>query len=382
MFKSLHDRFFRLVHQGRLIYNCCWEDPALDRDLLELGPDARVVVITSAGCNALEYLLDDPVRVDCVDMNYRQNALLELKKALILHAGHYQLWALFGRGADRDHERIYSSVRRHLPDFAKDFWDRKIGWFSPEGRGSFYYRGAAGDVAYAVSRLLWKLRPELRTLAMELLEAKDRQEQERVFAAIEPRLWSRVLSGIVRQPWLMAFLGVPRPQIDLIVREHPDGLAGFVRDRLRHVLTRVPIGENYFWRVYLTGSYTPACCPNYLKPENFEVLRERVARIHTHTDSLSGFLRANEGSYSHFVLLDHQDWMARHVPLALREEWGLILERALTGARVLLRSAGGRVDFIPEEALARLAFRPDLTEPAHPHDRVGTYGSQHLAEVG
>ena len=36
----------------------------------------------------------------------------------------------------------------------------------------------------------------------------------------------------------------------------------------------------------------------------------------------------------------------------------------------------------PEEALARLAFRPDLTEPAHPHDRVGTYGSQHLAEVG
>lgn len=382
MFRTLSDRFFDLVHGGRLIYNACWEDPALDRSLLCLDRGSGVVVITSAGCNALDYLLDDPAFVRCVDLNYRQNALLELKKALVATGRHDWLWALFGKGADEGHAAIYSVVRSRLPSFAREFWDRNIGWFSPSGRGSFYYRGAAGDVAWFVSRLLWRTKPGLRRLAMELLEARSMEEQRRLYAAMEPRLWGPLLSRVVRQPWLMAFLGVPRPQIDLIVREHPGGLTGFVRDRLRHVLTSVPIRQNYFWRVYLTGSYTPDCCPNYLRVEHFETLRQRVDRLSTFTGSLCGFLAQAPERFSHYVLLDHQDWMARHRPDDLAEEWRLILARARPGARVLLRSAGTEASFIPVEARARLLFRPELTAPLHPSDRVGTYGSQHLAVVG
>ena len=50
---------------------------------LELGPDDNVLVITSAGCNALDYALAGPRHVYAVDLNPRQNALLELKKAAI-----------------------------------------------------------------------------------------------------------------------------------------------------------------------------------------------------------------------------------------------------------------------------------------------------------
>ena len=32
-------------------------------------------MITSGGCNALDYLLDEPRRIYAVDMNPRQNAL-------------------------------------------------------------------------------------------------------------------------------------------------------------------------------------------------------------------------------------------------------------------------------------------------------------------
>lgn len=379
--KTLSDRFFDLVHGGRLIYNACWEDPALDRRLLGLDGGSTVVVITSAGCNALDYLLDDPAAVRCVDLNYRQNALLELKKALVA-AGRYDwLWSLFGKGADAGHAAIYSAVRPRMPGFAQEFWDRKIGWFSPAGRGSFYYRGAAGDVAWFVSRLLWQFKPGLRKLALELLDAESLDEQRRIYDQIEPRLWGPLLTRIVRQPWLMAFLGVPRPQIEMILREREEGLAGFVKDRLRHVLTGVPIRQNYFWRVYLTGSYTPDCCPNYLKPEHFPALRERVLRLTTHTGSLCGFLAEARERFTHYVLLDHQDWMARHLPDDLAEEWRLILAKARPGARVLLRSAGADAAFIPVEARGRLLFRPELTTPLHPADRVGTYGSQHLAVV-
>ncbi|EPR44378.1 Protein of unknown function DUF3419 [Desulfovibrio sp. X2] len=379
---ALHDKLFELIHGRRLIYNACWEDPALDRRLLGLDASSEVVVITSAGCNALDYLLDGPRAVCCVDVNFRQNALLELKRALIATGRHDWLWSLFGQGADAGHKAIYAAVRPRLPGYAQEFWDAKIGWFSPSGRGSFYWRAAAGDVAWGVSRILWRLKPGLRALALELLEAKSEAEQTAIYDRIEPRLWDPLLSFAVRQPFVMALLGVPRPQIEIIRREHPGGLASFVRDRLRHVLTRVPIGQNYFWRVYLTGSYSPGCCPNYLKPEHFETLRERVDALSAFTGTLSGFLASSRRRFSHFVLLDHQDWMARHRPHDLREEWRLILAWARPGARVLMRSAGSDAGFIPAEARTRLAFRPELTGPLHEADRVGTYGSQHLAVVG
>ena len=55
--RRAHDALFRRVHGNTLIYNTCWEDPRLDREMLGLDRHSRVVMITSAGCNALDYLL-------------------------------------------------------------------------------------------------------------------------------------------------------------------------------------------------------------------------------------------------------------------------------------------------------------------------------------
>ena len=63
MLKSAHDLVFRHVHNSNLIYNTAWEDPRLDRQLMKLNRGSRVVMITSAGCNALDYLLN-PISLD------------------------------------------------------------------------------------------------------------------------------------------------------------------------------------------------------------------------------------------------------------------------------------------------------------------------------
>ena len=47
--KGFHARFFDSLLKHHLIYNACWEDPALDRVALQLTPADRVLVITSAG---------------------------------------------------------------------------------------------------------------------------------------------------------------------------------------------------------------------------------------------------------------------------------------------------------------------------------------------
>src|SRR5215510_12668370 len=100
--QKLSGRLFKVVHNRNLIYNTCWEDPALDREALALGPADRVVVITSAGCNALDYLLAGAGEVNAVDVNPIQNALLELKVAAARGLDHAAFFDLFGKGRSPD----------------------------------------------------------------------------------------------------------------------------------------------------------------------------------------------------------------------------------------------------------------------------------------
>ncbi|MDI1313103.1 BtaA family protein [Prosthecobacter sp.] len=380
--KSAHDLVFRHVHNSNLIYNTAWEDPRLDRELMKLDANSRVVMITSAGCNALDYLLDNPAEIHAVDMNYRQNALLELKQALIRQGDFEELFEMFGFGSHAEYAFVYDRVRSTLSEPAQKFWDRRISFFNPTSlKKSFYYHGTSGIAAYVMGNALFKLRPNVKNFATCLLDARSLEEQRDAYELFEREIWGPFSNWLLRQPTLMTLLGVPRPQIKLIQDSYPGGLTDYVKDKLRHVFTELPIADNYFWRVYMTGSYTLGCCPNYLKQENQPALQSRVDRLKSYTTTLSGFLREYPGQYTHFVLLDHQDWLAAHDTEALRDEWELILANSAPGAKILMRSAGLKLDFIPESIRTRVRFFPERTEALHQLDRVGTYGSLHFAEV-
>jgi S-adenosylmethionine-diacylglycerol 3-amino-3-carboxypropyl transferase len=138
--KTAHDIVFKHVHGSNLIYNCAWEDPRLDRQMLGLDAASKVVMITSAGCNALDYLLDDPAEIHAIDVNFRQNALLELKMSLITRGNFTDLFEMFGIGSHRFHKTLYAEVRGTLSKSAQTFWDRRISFFHPGSmKKSFYY---------------------------------------------------------------------------------------------------------------------------------------------------------------------------------------------------------------------------------------------------
>lgn len=380
--KATHDLVFHHVHGGQLIYNACWEDPRIDRELMALQADSRVVMITSAGCNALDYLLDGPAEIHAVDVNPRQNAVLELKLALIRRGDFGDLFEFFGIGSHERFKPIYRSLRAGLSPSARSFWDAKISFFDPGSlKKSFYYHGAAGMAAWLMGGALFRAKPNIKNHALCLLDADTLAQQARVYALLEPKIWGKLSHWLIRQRMVMTLLGVPAPQIKLIEDHYPGGLTCYVKDKLRHVMSELPARENYFWRVYMTGSYTLSCCPNYLREEHLPTLAERADRVHAHTCTVSQFLRKNPGVYSHYVLLDHQDWLAWHEPAALAEEWALIFANSRRGTRILMRSAGLDLSFVPAAVRARLRFFPERTEPLHVTDRVGTYGSLHFAEV-
>ncbi|MEN9637870.1 MAG: hypothetical protein RL077_6274 [Verrucomicrobiota bacterium] len=382
LLKAANDLMFHHVHGGQLIYNTCWEDPRIDRALLEIRADSRVVMITSAGCNALDYLLDGPAEIHAIDMNLRQNAVLELKIALI-RRGHFDdLFEFFGIGSHEDFKTVYRDIRAGLSPASRSYWDRKITFFNPRSlKKSFYYHGASGLAAWLLGGALFQAQPNIKNYALCLLDADNIQQQAQIYARLEPKIWGKLSHWLIRQRFVMTLLGVPAPQIKLIDDHYRGGVTAYVKDKLRHVMSALPTRENYFWRVYMTGSYTLSCCPNYLREENLATLAKLAPRIRTHTSTVSQFLRGHPGVYSHFVLLDHQDWLAWHDPAALAEEWTLIFKNSRPGTRILMRSAGLNLDFIPAPVRARLRFFTERTNALHPTDRVGTYGSLHFAEV-
>src|SRR5262249_30633669 len=207
---------FDQIHSRNLIYNQCWEDPAVDNAVLNIGPNDTIVMITSAGCNALDYLIHEPAGIYCVDVNPHQNALLELKLAAIRTLRYEQFFEMFGNGRIHNYLRLYEDkLRPLLSPAAQKIWDRKIDYFDISGAG-LYFHGTAGLFARAIGFYL----KTCRGLEKELWKfqlTRTLEEQATFYRKrIAPKLWSPTIRFLIRQPAILSLLGVPREQIDQI----------------------------------------------------------------------------------------------------------------------------------------------------------------------
>ena len=348
------------------------------------------MVITSAGCNALDYLLDGPRSVHAIDANPRQNALLELKVAGIRKLSYEDFFQIFGAGVHPDFRTLYRErLRPELGPFARRFWDRRCAWF--EGRrGSFYFNGLAGTVARAFHAYL-RLRPKLRAHVNALFTAGSLDEQRAIYdQKIAPILWGPALRWTLSRQFTMSMIGVPHPQRREVQAQHAGGVSGFIRESLEYVLRELPLQDNYFYGVYLRGHYTEDCCPGYLRREAFAALQGGlIERLHIHTGTVTQFLQNASTPISRFVLLDHMDWMSSYHPDALMEEWEAILACAAPGARAILRSAHARpayLDWVQVGPARRplrslLRFREELARELSRGDRVHTYAGFHIVDL-
>ncbi len=385
-------RVFNTVHRNNLVYNTCWEDPRLDRIALEFGPDDDVLVITSAGCNALDYVLTGPRHVYAVDMNPRQNALLELKKAAIKELEFEPFFQVFGEGYLAGARAVYERVlRRNLSGWSQAFWDKRIKWFENRRR-SFYFRGTSGTFARLMKiytdRVI-KVRPQIEAM----LNADSLEEQRSIYySGLYHKFWTNLVKFTMNRDTTLSMLGVPKAQRKQIEEHYPGGLVKYVQNCVEGVFVRLPMKDNYFWRVYINGSYTRDCCPEYLKQPQFQLLKDGLMdRVTTHTDSVQGFLEKFDGRISRFVLLDHMDWLSDHFFPFLEAEWQAIVDRAAPGARIIWRSGGLQTDFVDQVQvqtngkLSRvcdlLNYNTELAEELHDKDRVHTYASFYIAEL-
>ncbi|HZE99895.1 MAG TPA: BtaA family protein [Planctomycetota bacterium] len=391
---STHGKFFDSLLKHHLIFNTSWEDPALDRVALKLTSEDRLLSITGAGCNVLDYLLAGAGEVHAVDLNPCQNALLELKAAAIRSLPYDVFFELFGLGRSARAEEMYrDALRPHLREFAQAWWDKRIDFFKVGKRWhhSFFYRGTSGFAVKLMVGLVRSLRKAWGSVET-LLAARDVNEQREVYESrLRDRIWTPWMKWFLSQQPTLSLIGIPRGQHEEMLARYPGGAADYIRECFETVITRLPFQDNYFWRVYIRGHYTPECCPEYLKRKNFEKLRGLLPRLRINTMSLTDYMQQSDTRFTRFVLLDHMDWLRGKLRAALADEWSMILERSTPGARVIYRSAACTTPWLDSLAVRHegrerilgdfFTRHPEISEPLHARDRVHTYGSFHVVDL-
>ncbi|KAF8521432.1 hypothetical protein BU17DRAFT_45793 [Hysterangium stoloniferum] len=294
------------------IYSFTWEDPFEDMKVLKLTQDDSMLVITSAGDNALHYAIaSQPKRIHCVDMNPCQGHLLELKLAAIQSLDYDDFFSLFGRGKNAKFRHLLdSSLSPHLSSSAYQFWRINADAFS----SSFYMHGYSG-LALRLAKLIFALAgvsKEVKAMCdCDSLEAQSKIWHEK----LRPVLFNPIVIALLKSPvFCWNALGVPINQRNMILEE------GTFYDYVKNTLD--PLVETYlfkkgayFYLLTMLGHYTPETCPLYLTQSGFETLRKNdsaaLDTFRLHTESIVNVLRGlSRWSLTRVLVMDHLDWFA------------------------------------------------------------------------
>lgn len=373
MEKKISTLWFKYLTSKYLIYNTCWEDPSIDRFLLDLKPSSDIFMISSAGDNAFDYLLDNPSSIDSVDINPYQNALLDLKCALFKNGNHEHLKELFLTGKSIHYQTIFNTIENELDGFSSAFWNSRMYWFSPEK--GFYHQGLTGWFARFLNSLI-DLKG-LRSAVDQLIQEDSNIRRTRLFnEKIEPILWKGFSKVLWKSDLVLGFAGIPSTQSSSI----PD-LNDYMKGTIRNLFVDRGVHSNYFWRLYLDGRYSEECCPNYLKAEYFESISKQLHKLSFSNETVTLFLNSVNKKYDHFILLDHQDWLIGNGTNELEKEWIALINSSKPKAKILFRSVHKDLHFLPDFVKERTSVIPIDQNYLRQNDRVGTYPSTFILEV-
>jgi S-adenosylmethionine-diacylglycerol 3-amino-3-carboxypropyl transferase len=346
------------VELNTLIFTVNWEDPESDRKALEIRSGDTLMTITSGACNTLTFLLDDPAVIHTVDINPCQSHLMELKIAAMTRLDHGSFVRFLGLTPGDGRLEAYGRIRPLLSPKAATFWDGQ-GKVLEEG---VLLKGRYDSFVRLVGRFFHLVHGRERI--GQLLDARDKDEQ----AAIYTRFWdgprTRFVFHLFYNKHVLARMGLKTDYFRF--DDGSNSFSGSFLKKFRRVLHNMPVRGNYFLSVYLNGTYRSAEeVPEYLKEENFEVIRSRLDRIRIHTDDAQTWLSTMpDGTFDKLALSNICELMS---PADTRRMWEQTLRAAKPGARVCFRNLilprdvpeDLRPSVVKDEELSRRIFESD-----------------------
>ena len=355
-----------------LRYSQVWEDHALLEQGLRVGPEDDLLSIGSAGCNVLALLLAEPRSIAAVDVSPAQAALLELKLAALRGLPYDDFVVLLGVREGADRAALYARVRDDLAPAARAFWDAR-----PAELAAGVIRSGMLDAYFRRFREEHLDRLVSRGALQRLLRLDDPELQRELFDRYldTPELEAAVRASFGRD----AMSGRARDESQFRYASEEDQ-AGFFWRRFRHVCTELPTRGNFYLEWFLTSRYSNLTLgPPYLRPANFERLRELADRVTVVVDDLSLFLESQPaGRFSKANLSNVFEYLPEAASDVMME---LVASRMRPGSRMAYWNL-----LVPRSRPDRLADRltplRDEADALWRRDRVFFYSAFRLDEIG
>ena len=343
-----------------LLYARCWEDDAVLRAGLRLGPGDDVLSIASAGDNSFALLLDDVKSVTLLDRNTTQLAICELKMAAIAQLEVDEARKLLGMAESNPLERhmLYHRLRPGLSGRARASLDPVPRQFGDGLLDAGKFERYLASFREYVLPLV-----QSRSTLEQMAALTDLGEQRRLFdSRWNTRRW-RALFRLFFSKAVMSRRGRERAFFDHVEER---SISDVFLGRAEKALTRIPVATNPYLVWILTGDNL---MPPYLTDDGFYRIRERLDRLQLVEDGLGEHLAsATAGRYSAFNLSDCFEYMSQDATDAQLRD---VVRVSRTGARLVYWNL-----LVPRDGSNIPALRPEteLAERLHAQDRAFFYG--------
>ena len=347
------------------IYNICWEDPAVDHEILKITPDDVIFRICSAGDIVLDYAIEGPSKIVVCDMNQHQLWLFELKIRMLQdpELTYDEWWGVWGDSDVTIALKVWRRMRHTMSAGGRKWWDGRI---ERVFRTGFCTTGSTGWASkFLIPFLMFFLGFDHKEWAKQGFSQEYIQANHQ-FIERAARWW-RILFPSIIAP----FFGVPANQIgpEFYTTE-------FYEQILKNVLMDPEFGSsNYFYRFYFDKGYKDkSCCPRTLQEDHFDALRKNSGCFEWHHLSVQETMeRVKPASFTKVVLLDHMDWMPNKM---VHDEWIALQRASVPGAKILWRSAFSHMG---DKTFFNNLDIDDLSPTWYSKDRVKMYPGTFLS---
>ncbi|MEJ7586721.1 MAG: DUF3419 family protein [Ferruginibacter sp.] len=352
------------VALSRLVFTHNWEDPESDHAALSIKSGDRLLAITSGGCNVLGFLLFDPEIIYSIDINPAQSYLLELKIAAIKGLEYDEFTRFSGLKKYERRLNLYGKLKPFLSAGATAFWDARNKILS----NGFIMNGKYERFIRLAGKFIRLLQGKKRV--MGLFKIRDQKGQEDYFDKVWNTRRFHYLFKILFNKPMLAKRGLVTDYFHF-----DDGSTSFAEsfyNRSRNAFRNIPIQGNYFLSLYLLGKYHPENeVPDYLKKENFDLLRSRVNRIKIITADAQGWVDSmQDNSIDCFALSNICELMSENETHRL---FSGVCRTARTGARVIFRNLMVPRE-VPETLKGQVVKNDLLSRHISANDRSFVYG--------
>ncbi|VEU41216.1 unnamed protein product [Pseudo-nitzschia multistriata] len=349
------------------IYNICWEDPAVDHQLLKITPDDVIFRICSAGDIVLDYAIEGPSKIVVCDMNQHQLWLFELKIRMLRDPKltYEEWWGIWGSSDVSIALSVWKRMRHTMSAGGRKWWDGRIERVFRQG---FVTTGSTGFCSkFLIPFVMFFCGFDFKEWSEKGFSHDYIQANYHV---IERSAWCmrRLFPSIIAP-----FAGVPPNQIG------PEFYTvEFYETILKEIFMDPDFGtSNYFYRFYLEHGYKDkSCCPRTLQEVHFEALRENASCFEWHHSTVQETMeRVKPHSFTKLVLLDHMDWMPNSM---VHDEWIALQRATVPGAKILWRSA---FTHMGDKPFFNNLDIYDLSPQWYPKDRVKMYPGTFLSHM-